>query len=79
MTGKYDDFENDDEIVYSDDAAGDRRGASKGHSDARRRIELLKEEKEIERLLNNEIDDWDDDLYDNSYDSSYDGYNEDLY
>ena len=52
-----DDFEDDGEILDNIDDVEFKLSESGSHSDARRRLEQLKEEKELERLINGKYDD----------------------
>lgn len=55
-----DDFESlDEDILDEYDYMEFKKPSQKYHSNARRRHEKLKEEKELERLLGNDYNDWD--------------------
>ncbi|MCW8854821.1 MAG: hypothetical protein OQK76_10035 [Gammaproteobacteria bacterium] len=64
MVGKInndDDFDagDDDEMLDEFEEIDDEKIVEKVHSDARRRLEQLREDKELARLLKGDFDDWD--------------------
>ncbi|MDH5765337.1 MAG: hypothetical protein OEZ38_04905 [Gammaproteobacteria bacterium] len=52
------DAEDGDEMLEDFEDIEDPETVLVSHSDARRRLEQLKEEKELERLIKGEFDDW---------------------
>ena len=76
MSDHDDTFDEEDGDMLDDiEETGVTKHASNNEIDARRRLERLREDKELERLMEGVPDDWNDDLYDVPYDSS----NDDLY
>jgi len=66
----FDDIEDDD--IFDDiEETETSKYSSRNHLDARRRLEQLKEDKELERLTKGQLGDWYDDLYDDLYDDPY--------
>ncbi|MDH5471919.1 MAG: hypothetical protein OEY87_03195 [Gammaproteobacteria bacterium] len=67
MAAKIDDDEDDFDEVDDEDGAmledfdeiDDKEIILKDYSDARRRLEQIREDKELERLIRGEFDDWD--------------------
>ena len=64
MAGKIDnddDFDagDDDEMLDEFEEIDDEKIIEQVHSDARRRLEQLREDKELARLLKGDFDDWD--------------------
>lgn len=51
--------EDGDEMLEDFEDIEDPETVLVSHSDARRRLEQLKEEKELERLIKGDFDDWD--------------------
>lgn len=53
------DTEDDDEMLDEYEKIEDEKSIVDKYSDARRRLEQLREDKELERLLKGGFDDWD--------------------
>lgn len=53
------DTEDDDEMLDEYEKIEDEKSIVDKYSDARRRLEQLREDKELERLLKGDFDDWD--------------------
>ena len=54
------DYEDDGVVVFDDlEFSVDISGACKSHQDARRRLEQLKEDRELQRLINDDFYAWD--------------------